>query len=159
MTTRLIVSWLICQGLVTASIARPMLVAVDLPDHASIKRWCELGHPTFMHWENTAIAEMDESELLVLAQEGFTPRVIDTSAWNQTYAMCFREQTRKPDLPGTVLWQKGNLSLCEVTDATLNTLRRRGFEFQLMEKTPLPDRFWEGLMVKHIPLRSLEWDP
>jgi hypothetical protein len=65
--------FLVCQSsiLATSSLAQQVLVAVDLPDRESIKRWHSLDHSTFAYFENSAIEQVDESDLPILAHERF----------------------------------------------------------------------------------------
>jgi hypothetical protein len=145
--------------LATSALARPVLVAVELPDRESVKHWYSLDHPTFAHLENSAIAEFDESDLSALAHEGFAVEVIDRSPWNESYVICFRQTSENVHLDGVKLWQRGSVSLWEVPSEKTRELRRKGLDCEPMRKTPLPDRFWEALTEKYVPLKSLEWDP
>ena len=43
--------------------AKPVLVVVDLNNDDQIKRWRNLGCPTYEFIQNTAIAEIDEVQL------------------------------------------------------------------------------------------------
>jgi hypothetical protein len=159
MGTRYIVFALFCLLHSVSSLARPVLVAVDLPDRESIKQWCLFDYPTYSFIENTAIAEIDERELTRLAIKRLSYHLIDSSPWVDPYVIFFQAPREAPDHPGSPIWQKGSVALREVPRGTLPTVLRTSQGCYELERKALPDRFWDQMQKVMVPVEALAWDP
>ncbi|UCE25759.1 MAG: M20/M25/M40 family metallo-hydrolase, partial [Candidatus Zixiibacteriota bacterium] len=144
--------------LMATGYAQPVLITVELNTTAQIKEWVSIGHPTFLFAQQTAIAEIDDTQIQRLLNKGFSVEVIDESPWSENY---FIGSVYDPaiQLPGVVIWQKETTRLVKSATAQVSEFLYLGLKFRLMKKHTLSERFWDNLTTKKVPLRELEYDP
>jgi hypothetical protein len=118
-----------------------------------MSRWLALDHPTYEHISGTAIAKVDDSQMVALARQGFTPRTIDQSPWSDRYfiAPLYMEQVPK----GTI-WQNGAVCLIEVP---LDRVSALAGPFRPLDRKVLPIRYWEKALSTYVSKKTLSWDP
>ena len=138
--------------------AKPVLVVVDLNNDDQIKRWRNLGCPTYEFIQNTAIAEIDEVQLPMVNQRGFLCQVIDEFPWSDKYFIVTVPENLKSKLPGSIIWENDEIRLIKVTTNKILDLYTLPIKVQPLRKTALPDRFWYQITTKIVPL-TIGWDP
>lgn len=145
-------------ALVHAAFATPVLVAVDLANKQEIQKWLAFEYPTFEFIDGAAIAEIDDAHIPALIEAGFNLAVIDESPWQEKY---FLQNTLKtvPQLVGSVIWQKGTISLRTVSEENVMSLYSQQPNLQPLQRSELPARFWQQYMTTIVPLRTLAFDP
>ncbi|MDH4211046.1 MAG: M20/M25/M40 family metallo-hydrolase, partial [candidate division WOR-3 bacterium] len=151
---------LLCAFILQADLAgaEPVLVAVDLSGYEQIREWHALEYPTYELLGTTAIAEIDDAQIITLIEKGYSIQVIDTSPWTEKY---FIGSVPQPDLelPGQVILVKDNACLVKSGTAGISDFLDLGLKFRQLEKRLLSDRFWNNAATKTVPLRELEYDP
>ncbi len=141
------------------ALARPVLVAVELEDNGQIQHWLGLNHPTYEYLNRTAIAEVDESEVAYIAEDGFVCEVIDHAPWSERYFIAEVPEWLASKLTGKVIWQKQTISLIKVPESRERTLFSLPLNFQPLKRIPLSHRFWQQFFTRYVPMMSVEWDP
>jgi hypothetical protein len=159
MTRRVLYSFLFVSVLFSYAQAKPVLIAVELADRADIRRWLGLSHPTFEHVLETAIAEVDDAEVAGLVRGGFTVQVVDESPWSGKYFLTELTPELKQQVPGTILWQRGEACLIEVTPQRAADLLKLRVLLQPLKREALPARYWQRLLTKYVSFRAIGWDP
>jgi len=139
--------------------AKPVLVAVELNSQNQIQQWRRFNYPTYEFIAKTAISEVDDSQLLDLKKQGFFFLVIDESPWSERYFVSSVSADVKKDLPGDVIWQRGNILLIKVPTQEITTLFNMDLKFQPLRKIILPERFWKQILTKKVSIKSISWDP
>ena len=142
----------------TLAFAEPALVTVELHDHNQIKKWRSLGYATYEFIGKTAIAEMDDSQIGPLVEQEFLVQVIDRTPWTDRYFIGSVPQFAV-DLPGHIIFVKDNVRLVKSATAHIGDFMDLGLNFRMLEKRLLPERFWNNITTKKVPLRELEYDP
>ncbi|UCG29959.1 MAG: M20/M25/M40 family metallo-hydrolase, partial [candidate division WOR-3 bacterium] len=138
--------------------AQPVIIAVDFTGYDQIKQWQALEYPTYEFLMMTAIAEVDDADVITLTERGFDLQIIDTSPWSETY---FIGNVHLPDmeLPGDVILKRNNVCLIKSGTARISDFLDLGLDFRILKKRVLPHRFWNNAATKTVPLRELEYDP
>ncbi len=156
----MLISFVLCLVMLfDVAHAKPVLVAVELDGREQIQFWLSQNYPTYEYIEKTAIVEIDDSQLPGLREQGFSAVVIDELAWSEQYFMSSMPAELRKDIPGKIIWQKGEKFLVKVPVDNVVALYTIKAHFQPFERTILPVRFWEQIMTKHVPLRAVDWDP
>jgi hypothetical protein len=139
--------------------AQSLLVTVELIDDQAIQKWRATNHSTYEFIGNTAIAEIDESALASLNAQGFSVRVIEDAPWSADYFLSDVPVEIAADIPGEILWRNNLLTLIKVSEGRKDELYGLPLRFQPLRRKPLPQRFWDRILERVVPLRNLEWDP
>ncbi len=155
---------MICMVAMLASLfcileARPVLVAVGLTDKKDIEQWVQFDIPTYEFIHNTAIAEIDDSQLSMFYEHGFVYEIIDDQPWRNRYYISRVPPQYVAMLPGRVIWGKNETSIIKVPAENIARLYRLNLRFQPLRRTVLPRRFWNEHLKTIVSMRSLEWDP
>jgi len=143
---------------INMAIAKPVLVTIDMSSIDQIRTWHTLGYPTYEFIHNTAIAEIDVTEMQSLQAQGFSVMVIDELPWTENYYIG-NVPTPETELPGRVIWMKNRTRLVKSTTAQISDFKNQRLEFRPLRRETLCDRFWEYITTKRIPLRDMEFDP
>ncbi len=159
MTRRILYGLLFVSVLFSSAQAKPILIAVELADRADIGRWLKLDHPTFEYVLGTAIAEVDDAEVGGLARDGFRVQIVDESAWDAKYFLAELAPEVKQQVPGKVLWQRGETCLIELLPERAADLLKLRVLLQPLRKEVLPARYWERLLTKYVSFRVVGRDP
>lgn len=138
--------------------AKPVLVTVELNNQKQIQFWKNYDYPTYEFIDNTAIAEIGDSQVPILNQQGFSYQIIDEFPWSENYFVSTVPEDLKRALPGKIIWQKGEICLIKVPQHRLLDLFRFRLKFQPFKRTILPDRFWEQIITKKVSM-PIQWDP
>lgn len=146
-------------ALVHALFAKPVLVTLELADRHEIQQWLTFEHPTYEFIDRTAIAEIDDTDIAALVEAGFNPMVIDESPWQEKYYIGSTPQIETAQLTGRVLWSNATASLIAIPEHKVVSLYAQLRNVQPFTKHELPARFWDNMMRKVVPLRTLEHDP
>ena len=135
------------------------LVTVELHDHAMIEKWLAKGFATYEFINNTAIAEVDRADIAALAADGFVIRVIDHTPWSADYYLSEIPVEMEGSIAADMIWRSGDIALMKVSITERTEMYRLPLQFQPVRRKPLSARFWKGILMKTVPVRSLEWDP
>ncbi len=139
--------------------ARPVMVAVGLNDKKDIEQWVQFDFPTYEFIHGTAIAEIDDTQLIQLNEHGFTYEIIDDQPWSNRYYMCNVPPRYSALVPGRVIWDKNQTSIIKVPVEDIARLYSLKLRFQPLRRVVLPRRFWDAYLKTVVSMRSLEWDP
>lgn len=137
---------------------RPVLVAVELRDNTEIGQWLAASIPTYEFIGNAAIAEVGPAEMERVATLGFAFRVIDEAPWTGQYFLSEVPVDLEAQIPGDILWRRGETVLVRVGEERTPDLRRLPLQFQPLKRKSLPPRFWQQVMSKMV-VQAVEWDP
>lgn len=154
-----ICSLVLTLAIATCPHARPVLVSVDLPDQPSLRLWLRQGYPAYHYVEKTVFSEIDDNHLHRLMSKGLSVGVIDPSPWDETYVIYSLERFPRAEISGDEIWQKGGTAISEVPRESVHSALRCTEDAYELEGLTLPDQFWEQLLQKTVPIRSLRWDP
>lgn len=135
------------------------LVAVALRDNTAIERWLAASVPTYEFIDNTALAEIQRSDMARVTALGFALQVIDDAPWAGQYFLSRVSSDIEARIPGDVLWRGSEIVLLKVRDDKQLDLRRLPAQFQPMKRRVLPPRFWQQLTGKVVVPRAIELDP
>ncbi|MBE0432259.1 M28 family peptidase [candidate division WOR-3 bacterium] len=135
-----------------------VLVTVELRDNAEIAKWLAASIPTYEFIDNAAIAEVGPAEMERVAALGFTVRVIDETPWTGQYFFSEFPVDLESQIPGDILWRRGEIVLIRAGDEKIPDLRRLPLQFQPLKRRSLPLRFWQQVMSKMV-VQTVEWDP
>jgi aminopeptidase YwaD len=136
-----------------------VLVSVDLLYQPSLRLWLRQGYPAYHYIEKTVFSEIDDNHLYRLMSKGLSVGVIDPSPWDETYVIYSLERFPRAEISGDEIWQKGGTTISEVTRESVYSALRCTEDAYELERLTLPDQFWEQLLQKTVPIRSLRWDP
>jgi hypothetical protein len=155
-----IVMFLLCGLLLHATIAtaEPVLVAVDMNGLDQIRMWRTLGYPTYEFIRMTAIAEIDDADIVTLTERGFSIQVIDVSPWVENYFIGSVQQA-DIELPGQIILTRNNARIVKSATARISDFMDVGLDFRPLRKQILSERFWDNITAKKVPLHRLEYDP
>ncbi len=142
----------------STAIAKPILVAVDLKDLDQIRAWRDLNHPTYEFVAKTAIAEIDDTHIPSLFEQGYSVQVIDESPWTEHYYIGSIPRSGI-ELPPTVIWMKDQTRIIKSSTARVSDFKNLRLEFRELKQRILSERFWDQITVKIVPLRDMEFDP
>ena len=151
--------FIFCLAPVNLVYAQSLLVTVELRDSTQIEKWLGMGYATFEFVNNTAIAEIDEADMPLLSAAGLMVQVIDYSPWGENYFLGNIPTDLESVIPGDVIWHKGDISLVKSPEDEIGNLYRFPIKLQPLRRSELPQRFWETMSKKCVPLRTIEWDP
>ncbi len=149
---------LVLITLVNIAQAKPVLVAVELAGKDQIRLWRGQNIPTYEFLSNTAIAEIDDSQIPALQELGFQPLIIDDRPWTENYFIFETQPDLKSTVPGRMLWQKQEVCIIKIPEILLQDLYSLPVKFQPLRRKILADRFWNQLMLTTVPM-IVTWDP
>ena len=98
--------------------AQSIVVAVDLNTRDQIQIWRGLDYPTYQFIANTAIAEVDNSQLPILEKHGFICRIIDESPWNENYFVGHVPTEYTHEISDAIIWQKDAAVIIKIHNIT-----------------------------------------
>lgn len=156
---RVSVFLMLLASLTSPSLARPVLVAVDLADEVTRELWIRWDHPTYAYAEPTAFAEVDETALVALGRCGVSVTVVDRSPWDGRYFLGAVPPSLRGRLPGRVLWERGEMALLRAADDEVAATLSLPIRFQPVIRQALTPEFWRQFRAPSVPTRSLPWDP
>lgn len=139
--------------------ARPVLVAVELSNQDQIRLWRNLDFPTYELINNTAITEVESDEIPILQGKGFQCQIIDDAPWQANYYIVDMPKDRGLSLPFTPIWHENQSYLIKIAANEKKKLFDLPFKFCQLKRNKLPNRFWDRLATKLVPLRLINWDP
>lgn len=155
------VTIILCILLIGLSIAqaKTVLVAVELKDQNQLELWLEYGYPTYEHINRIALAEIDETTVATLHDQGFKTEVIDQNPWQGKYYIYILPAGMDNTIPGHLIWQSEDIRLIKIHEDDIAVLYSLDLKVQPMRKNPLPARYWENLLQPIITARPIDWDP
>ncbi|UCC12762.1 MAG: M20/M25/M40 family metallo-hydrolase, partial [candidate division WOR-3 bacterium] len=139
--------------------AEGVLTAVELKDRENIAFWYAQNTTTYEFINNYAIAELEPAQIEMLSAQGIPCSLIDETPWDKNYVIGQIPPGIEYRVTGEILWRTDEVMLIEAEPSAVSILMDPRVSMRRMNRTPLPARFWEQLLVKRIPLRTLEWDP
>lgn len=158
MSPRLAFVPLLTALLLQSAAASPVLVAVDLETDLQIRQWVDFRFPTYELLGQTAFAQVDDSELPTLRQRGFRPVVIDEAPWSDPYFLCSVRPELQTSMPGSVIWSDHGVQIIKLAAAGRHELLMLPVQFTQLRRRTIPGRVWDELLLKRVPIASLEWD-
>jgi hypothetical protein len=138
--------------------ARPVLVAVDLETTPQARQWADLEYSTYELLGHTAIAEVDDANLPALRARGFRLSVIDEAPWSDPYFLCTVRPDLQRSMPGSVIWSRDGIQIITLARAMKHELLAMPMQFTEIKKRALPSRVIDELLLKKVPVTSLEWN-
>jgi len=139
---RTLVAVLVIIAIAPIALARPVLVAVDLPAHELVQRWQGMAIPTFDVFERTAIAEIDESRLPQVRSSGFSVTVIDTDPWTAPYFVGAQGQ----EVSGRAIWQGKHSALYKIPRSEACQVLDERLRLREVHCRPVTDRVWKAML-------------
>ena len=144
--------------IVAALYAHPLLVTVEIGDQPALRLWQSLDIPTYDFIKGFALAEIDSDQLSSLLAHGFEVRIIDETPWDNQYVVV-EVSSSGGELFDKCIWQDENIALLEIAEEQIYDLYSHRRQFRPVRRVPLSARFWQHMLAKYVPLRSIQWDP
>ncbi|MBI5806543.1 M28 family peptidase [candidate division TA06 bacterium] len=144
--------------LATEALCSTVLISVELPTIESKKAWHQLKIPTYELIGNTAITEIEESQVGSLKQKGYLIEIIDRQP-ETSKCMVISKNEKAQGPKEKPIWQNGQAAIIKPLSKGHDLDLEYKHITRPMNIKPLGDRFWKSVTTKYVTLKSVPYDP
>src|SRR3989304_2595445 len=123
----------------------PVLVKIDFTSQEQVDFAKSLGVKAYQKFDNTYVAEMDDSKLPRLKEKEISWQVVDRQPWSEKYYVASVKRGKLPELAaaelGKVILQNAEWRLLKLSASDARNLRNKNVSLMEITKREIPIKY------------------